>query len=59
MWYYNELIKDIEDRIQVKDMNNEALSPLFLLGYSSQVKDLYTNKEQKEENIDDNNSEQN
>lgn len=57
--FYNKLIRDIEDRIQVDDMNNEALGPLFLLGYSSQVKDLYTKKEQKEENIDDNNSEQN
>ncbi|OAB34034.1 type I-C CRISPR-associated protein Cas8c/Csd1 [Paenibacillus glacialis] len=57
--YYNKLIREIEDRISVEYMNNEALGPLFLLGYSSQVKDMgnYTNKEQKEENIDDNNSE--
>lgn len=59
MSYYNKMIREIEDRIPVDKMNNEALGPLFLLGYSSQVKELYTKKEQKEENKDDNNSEQN
>jgi len=57
MFYYNKLIRDIEDRIQASDMNNEALGPLFLLGYSSQVKELYTSKkEQKEESSDETNS---
>jgi CRISPR-associated protein Csd1 len=55
--YFNKLLREIEDCIPVNKMNNDALGPLFLLGYSSQVKELYTKKEQKEENIDDNNSE--
>lgn len=51
--YYNKLIRDIEASIQESDMNNDALGPKFLLGYSSQVKDLYTKNDQKEENTND------
>lgn len=49
MSFYNGLIRDIESRIPIEDMNNDALGPLFLLGYSSQIQYLYTKKEQKEE----------
>lgn len=48
--YFNKIIQEIENNIEAKDMNNDALGPLFLLGYSSQVKDLYTKKEDKKEN---------
>ncbi len=50
VWFYNKLIREIEASIQIDDMNNDALGPMFLLGYSSQVKDLYTKREHKEEN---------
>ena len=46
----DQLIREIEASIQIDDMNNDALGPMFLLGYSSQVKDLYTKREHKEEN---------
>lgn len=59
IWFYNKLIREIEDSIKVNDMNNEALGPKFLLGYSSQIEDLYTKKEQKEENENAGNSKQN
>ena len=51
--YYNKLIREIEASIQENDMNNDALGPKFLLGYSSQVKALYTKNDQKEENTND------
>jgi CRISPR-associated protein Csd1 len=51
--YYNKLIREIEASIQESDMNNNALGPKFLLGYSSQVKALYTKNDQKEENMND------
>lgn len=50
LWYHNKLLREIESMIATKDMNNDALGPLFLLGYSSQVKDLYTKKTDKKEN---------
>ncbi|MBS4209382.1 type I-C CRISPR-associated protein Cas8c/Csd1 [Bacillus sp. FJAT-50079] len=56
MSYYNKLIRDIEDSIMEKDMNNDALGPKFLLGYSSQVNALYAKNERKEENSNDDNS---
>ena len=49
VWFYNKLIREIEDEIQVDDMNNDALGPKFLLGYSSQIESLYTKKDEKEE----------
>ena len=55
VWFYNKLIREVEASIQADDMNNDALGPMFLLGYSSQVKDLYTKKEQKEEKENDDN----
>lgn len=53
VWFYNKLIREIEASIQEKDMNNDALGPKFLLGYSSQIEDLYTKKEKKEEITND------
>ncbi|MFD1929811.1 type I-C CRISPR-associated protein Cas8c/Csd1 [Sporosarcina siberiensis] len=50
IWFQNKLIREIEADIQVEDMNNDALGPMFLLGYSSQVKELYTKTELKKEN---------
>ncbi|MFC5590793.1 type I-C CRISPR-associated protein Cas8c/Csd1 [Sporosarcina soli] len=51
--YYNKLIREIEASIQESDMNNNALGPKFLLGYSSQIQALYTKNDQKEENTND------
>lgn len=46
---YINLLQEIEDEISIEDMNNNPLGPLFLLGYSSQIRDLYTKQEKKEE----------
>jgi CRISPR-associated protein Csd1 len=46
--YYAMMLQKIEDRLTVEQMTNEPLSPVFLLGYSSQVQDLYTKKEENE-----------
>lgn len=43
--YYAMLLQKIEDKLSDEQMNNKPLSPLFLLGYSSQIQDLYTKKE--------------
>lgn len=48
LWYYNKLIREIEASMKASYMNNDALGPKFLLGYSSQIEALYTKKEQKE-----------
>lgn len=37
----------ITDRISVEGMTNTKLSPLYLVGYDSQIRDLYTKKEDK------------
>ncbi|WP_342514138.1 type I-C CRISPR-associated protein Cas8c/Csd1 [Sporosarcina sp. FSL K6-1522] len=50
VWFYNKLIREIEDNIKLEDMNNDALGPKFLLGYSSQIESLYTKKDEKKEN---------
>lgn len=54
VWFYNKLIRDIEASIKEEDMTNDALGPQFLLGYSSQVKELYTKKEVKVEKENEN-----
>ncbi|MBB4822800.1 CRISPR-associated protein Csd1 [Sporosarcina luteola] len=56
---YITLLQEIEDQLKTEDMNNTALGPLFLLGYSSQVRDLYTKKDRKEEKNNDAHQEQN
>ncbi|SPT77305.1 CRISPR-associated protein Cas8c/Csd1, subtype I-C/DVULG [Niallia circulans] len=43
--HYQILIQEVEASIRELDMNNTALSPLFLIGYSSQVQELYKKKE--------------
>lgn len=42
---YQILIQEVESSIRESDMNDAALSPLFLIGYSSQIQDLYKKKE--------------
>lgn len=56
IWYYNKLIRQIEDSMKEGYMTNDALGPKFLLGYSSQIEDLYTKKEEKEGVKNDSNS---
>lgn len=46
--YYAMLIQKIEDRIMDEHMTDDPLSPIFLLGYSSQIQEMYTKKEEKE-----------
>lgn len=46
--YSAMLLQQIEDKLTVEQMTNEPLKPIFLLGYSSQVQDLYTKKEDNE-----------
>ncbi|WP_249730679.1 type I-C CRISPR-associated protein Cas8c/Csd1 [Paenibacillus sp. J2TS4] len=53
---YQILIQKVESSIRESDMNNTALSPLFLIGYSSQVQELYKKKEVEK---DDSAAEQN
>lgn len=43
--YYAMLLQQIENKLTVEQMTNEPLGPVFLLGYSSQVQDLYTKRE--------------
>ncbi|HLR52195.1 MAG TPA: type I-C CRISPR-associated protein Cas8c/Csd1 [Candidatus Avamphibacillus sp.] len=51
--YYSMLLQKIEDRITIENMTNEPLSPIFLLGYSSQIQELYTKKgENKDDSIE-------
>lgn len=47
--FYAKLIQEIESRIRPEQMTNEPLGPVFLLGYSSQIQDLYTKKEEKKD----------
>lgn len=44
---YNKLIQSIEDHLTIENMTNKPLGPVFLLGYSSQVQDMYKKKEEK------------
>lgn len=46
--YYAMLLQQIEDKLTIENMTNAPLSPVFLLGYSSQIQSLYTKKEEKE-----------
>lgn len=43
--FYLKLMQEVEDAIGESGMNDKALSPLFLIGYSSQIQDLYKKKE--------------
>src|SRR5690625_6690205 len=44
--YYSMKLQNIEDKLTVEQMTDQPLSPVFLLGYSSQIQDLYTKKEE-------------
>ena len=46
--YYAMLIQQIEDKLALENMTDTPLSPVFLLGYSSQIQRLYTKKEENE-----------
>lgn len=46
--YYAMLLQKIESKFTDVKMTDEPLSPIFLLGYSSQIQDLYTKKEEKQ-----------
>lgn len=56
IWFYNKLIQEIESSIPPEQMNNNALGPLFLLGYSSQIRKLYEKNERKNEEENENDS---
>jgi len=43
---YAELMQTIEQQITLEKMNNEPLDPVFLIGYSSQIQDMYKKKEE-------------
>lgn len=45
---YIRMLQEIESKIKPEDMNNKPLGPQFLLGYSSQIRDFYIKKEEKE-----------
>ena len=47
-----KLMQEIEDMIGPENMTDQALQPLFLIGYSSQVQELYKKKEEKGEDND-------
>lgn len=44
--FYSVLLQEIESKISFEQMNDKPLGPVFLLGYSSQIQDLYTKKEE-------------
>ncbi|PID20568.1 type I-C CRISPR-associated protein Cas8c/Csd1 [Sporosarcina sp. P3] len=46
--YYAMLIQKIEDQLTVEQMTDAPLGPVFLLGYSSQIQEMYTKKGEKE-----------
>lgn len=43
---YAMLLQQIEEQIAPEDMTNQALSPVFVLGYSSQIQKMYEKKEE-------------
>ncbi|RYG71171.1 type I-C CRISPR-associated protein Cas8c/Csd1 [Lentibacillus lipolyticus] len=46
--YYAMVLQQVEDKLTVEQMTDDSLSPVFLLGYSSQIQDFYTKKGEKE-----------
>lgn len=46
--YYAMLMQKIEDQLTVEQMTDAPLGPVFLLGYSSQIQEMYTKKGEKE-----------
>lgn len=47
--YYAKLLQQIEEQIAPEQMTNQALSPVFVLGYSSQIQKMYEKKEEVEQ----------
>ncbi len=45
---YAKLLQALESRLTTEQMTDAPLGPVFLLGYSSQVQDMYTKKEEKQ-----------
>lgn len=46
--YYAMLMQKIEDQLTVEQMTDAPLGPVFLLGYSSQIQEMYTKKGEKD-----------
>ncbi|WP_342537236.1 type I-C CRISPR-associated protein Cas8c/Csd1 [Sporosarcina sp. FSL K6-3508] len=46
--YYAMRLQKVEDRLTVEQMTDAPLGPVFLLGYSSQIQEMYTKKGEKE-----------
>lgn len=47
--YYAKLLQQIEEQLAPEYMTNQALSPVFVLGYSSQIQKMYEKKEEVEQ----------
>ncbi|MEY8743971.1 type I-C CRISPR-associated protein Cas8c/Csd1 [Bacillales bacterium AN1005] len=46
--YYNSLLDEVGDKLQIEDYTDKPLSGLYLLGFYSQRNDLYTSKKEKD-----------
>lgn len=44
---YSRLLQEIEGKVTIEQMTDDPLGPVFILGYSSQIQDMYTKKEDK------------
>ncbi|WP_053217377.1 type I-C CRISPR-associated protein Cas8c/Csd1 [Virgibacillus senegalensis] len=51
--YYAMLLQQVENKLNTEQMTDDSLKPIFLLGYSSQIQNMYTKKEDnKNDNIE-------
>ncbi|WP_433922696.1 type I-C CRISPR-associated protein Cas8c/Csd1 [Paenibacillus taichungensis] len=46
--YYNSLLDEVGDKLQLEDFTDKPLTGLYLLGFYSQRNDLYTSKKDKD-----------
>lgn len=46
--YYNSLLDEVGDKLQLEDYTDKPLTGLYLLGFYSQRNDLYTSKKDKD-----------
>ncbi|WP_413405370.1 type I-C CRISPR-associated protein Cas8c/Csd1 [Paenibacillus amylolyticus] len=46
--YYNSLLDEVGDKLQLEDFTDKPLTGLYLLGFYSQRNDLYTSRKDKE-----------
>lgn len=44
--YYAMLLQQVENKLSTEQMTDNSLKPVFLLGYSSQIQNMYTKKEE-------------